>query len=526
MRFVHTIGLAGKREPSTTTAGLAPAVLFLSSALVACASEVSSEEMIAEVSQESQCGPSWDVQEVEQYNGTLGVPKAFAVKHERRVGYHVGPGCTGTLISDDLFISAGHCGYQVDDVVRFDYQVDASGVSRTGRDYRVTQVVEQEYNTSYDYAIVRLAGSPGREYGHAAIAAVDPPANSTVAIIQHPARTTKKIHAGTVLDYSSSVGANWFRHQVDTVGGSSGSGVLNTNGQLVGIHTNAGCVTSAPIQGNSALRMSRLVPHSPTLQALERSRILWRESATGRVSLWSLNADGSQRSYVEHGPLHDWTPISMANNRILWKHTSNMISLWRIDDAGNQVSYVEHGPFADWAPVSYSNQRLLWQHTSGKISLWTLDAAGHQTGYIEHGPFPGWSVVNYANNRILWRHTSGKISFWVVNDAGHQTSYVEHGPLTNWTVLNYNNGELLWRNVDGRTSQWQVDRLGNQSSYVENGASAGWTPLAWVDRKLLWSQPSGQISYWSVNGDGAYLSHVEHGPFAGWKPLLITGGEP
>ena len=501
------------------------AVLLTSGALAACVSEAPEDDNLGVVSGESQCGPAWDVQDVERYGGTLGVSRAFVSKHERHVGYHVRPGCTGTLISDDLFISAGHCGYLVNDLVRFDYQVDASGVARATRDFRVTQVIEQEQNASYDYAIVRLAGNPGREYGHAAIAAVDPPAGSTVAIIQHPARDLKKIHAGAVLDYSSGVGANWFRHQVDTIGGSSGSGVLNTDGQLVGIHTNAGCATSAPIEGNSALRMSKLVPHSLTLQALVRSHILWLNTS-GKISLWSVNADGSLRSYVEHGPFAGWTPISMANNRILWRHTTGKISLWVVDDAGNLVSYVEHGPYAGWTPISMANNRILWQHTSGKISFWVVDDAGNLVSYVEHGPYAGWTAVNHANNRILWRHTSGKISFWVIDDAGNLVSYVEHGPYAGWTALNYDNGEILWRNVDGRTSQWQVDRAGNLLAYQENGPYAGWTPLAWIDRKLLWSHSTGKISYWSVNGDGALLGYVEHGPYSGWTPLFTAGGRP
>lgn len=492
----------------------------------ACIGELPEGDGFATLEQESQCGPSWDVQDVERYDGTLGVTRAFVAKHERRVGYHVGPGCTGTLISDGLFISAGHCGYAVNDVVRFDYQVDANGVARAPRDYLVTQIVEQEWNFTYDYAIVRLGGNPGREYGHAAIAAVDPPVGSRVAIIQHPARERKKLHAGPVLDYSSPVGTNWFRHQVDTVGGSSGSGVLNTDGQLVGIHTNAGCATSTPIEGNSALRMSQLVPHSPTLQALVRSWLLWRESTSGKFSLWSLNADGSKRSYVEHGPFAGWTPISMANNRILWRHTSNKISLWRIDDNGNQVSYVEHGPFADWIPVNYDNNRILWRHTSGQIALWIVDDAGNQVSHAVHGPFADWTPINYANNRILWRHTSGLVSLWIVDDAGNQVSYVVHGPFGGWTPVSYDNGEILWRDADGRTSQWQVDRQGNQLAYLVNGPAMGWMPLAWIDRKLLWAQSNGKISYWSVNGDGAYLSLVEHSPFGGWTPLLISGGRP
>lgn len=495
-------------------------------ALAACVDTGPEAELLGERAQESQCGGTWDVQDVERYDGTLGVSQLFVAQHEPRVGYAVGPGCTGTLISDDLFISAGHCGYVVNDVIRFDYQVDGSGVSRTTRDFLVTQVVEQELNSIYDYAILRLADNPGRIYGHAAIAAVDPPAGSTVAIIQHPARDRKRIHAGPVLDYSSSVGVNWFRHQVDTVGGSSGSGVLNLAGQLVGVHTNAGCATSGTIGGNSAMRMSQLVPHSPTLQALVRSRILWQESATGRISLWSVNSDGSMRTYTEHGPFVGWTPIGITNNRILWKHTSNMVSLWRIDDNGNQTSYTEYGPYTDWTPVNYSNNRLLWRHTTGKIMLWTLDDAGSITGYAVHGPFAGWTAVNYANSHLLWKHTSGLISLWTVNDAGLQTGYWEYGPNTDWTPVNYENGELLWRHADGRTSQWRFNLRNGSGAYFENGPFDGWTPMAWIDRKLMWAQSNGKISLWSVNGDGAQMSYVEHGPFTGWAPLLIAGGRP
>src|SRR6186713_2718470 len=68
---------------------------------------------------ESQCGPTWDVQEVEQYDGSLGVTNKWVQRHEGAVGFLVGTGCTGTLISEDLFISAGHCDYDLGDTVRF-----------------------------------------------------------------------------------------------------------------------------------------------------------------------------------------------------------------------------------------------------------------------------------------------------------------------------------------------------------------------------------------------------------------------
>lgn len=242
------------------------------------------------VEDESQCGPSWDVQNVEQYNGALGVPLTYVQRHEGAVGFQLNPGCTGTMISDDLFISAGHCGYAVNDVVRFNYQNDPSGNPRPTQDFTVTQVVEQEDNASWDYAIVRLSGNPGAIWGYARLADRDEDVGDNVVIIQHPNGVPKVLHAGPVFDYASPLGANWFRHQVDTVGGSSGSGLLTEDGFLVGIHTNAGCNTSNPIDGNSAMRMTALLDHSTTLQNV----LAWQRGAHGWV--WADQA--SSASYT------------------------------------------------------------------------------------------------------------------------------------------------------------------------------------------------------------------------------------
>jgi trypsin-like peptidase len=508
------------------SARLAPfwSALLSSSLLVACV--VDEPESLGTFTQPSQCGPTWDAQEVEKYNGTLGATSAFVTRHERRVGYQVPTGCTGTLISDDLFISAGHCSWAAGQSVRFNYQNAPDGTARSTVDFPVAQVVEQEYNASWDYAIVRLSGSPGREYGHAIVAPIDPPAGSLLAIIHHPNHLPKQVHVGPLLDYTAALGANWFRHQVDTEGGGSGAGILDTAGRLVGIHTNGGCKTTAPLGGNEGIRMSRLVQHSPTLAALSRSKLVWRHSG-GKISIWSLEPDGTRHGWaVEHGPFDGWTPISLSENRLLWRHTTGQASLWTIDDAGNYVSSVAHGPYDGWTPVSYANHRLLWRHTSGKISLWSVDDLGNYAGHIEHGPFPGWTAVNYANNRILWKHDTGQASLWVVDDAGHYLSSVAHGPYAGWSPLSYSNGEILWRHTSGVTSFWSVNRLGNLLSYVENGPYAGWTPIANVDGRQIWQHSSGTLSYWNTNSDGAYLGHVEHGPFAGWSALLTTGGRP
>lgn len=212
--------------------------------------------------QAAQCGPTWDAQDVELYDGSLGVSQTWVSVREPQVGYLVGKGCSGTLISSDLFLSAGHCDYEVGDKVRFNYQIAPDGTARPTKTYNVSEVLEQEHSSDWDYAIVKLETSPGLSYRP--ISAVDPEPGDLVLIIGHPDGGPKSVHAAPVPNYTA-LNGNKFPHQVDTVGGSSGAGVLSPYGFLIGVHTTGGCdLTGA----NYAMRMSRLIERSPTLQAL------------------------------------------------------------------------------------------------------------------------------------------------------------------------------------------------------------------------------------------------------------------
>jgi hypothetical protein len=495
--------------------------------LVGCAAEGPSPPLAA-AQLETQCGPTWDAQQVEQYDGTLGMTQGFVARHERRVGYQVGTGCSGTLISDDLFLSAGQCGYQVGDTIRFDYQIDRASNPRAARDFSVIAVLEQEYSSDWDYAIVRLAGQPGNEYGHASVAPIDPVIGEPLTIIGHPVHQAKQVHVGPLLDYAANTGPNWFRHHVDTRGGNSGSGVLDRHGRLIGVHTNGtpfGCGIPGSTDGNAAMRMSQLVTRSPTLAALSRSKLVWTHVGGG-VSIWTVDPYGDFYSYAEHGPFDGWTPISLQDNRLMWRHTNGAVSLWIIDDAGNHVSYKEHGPFDGWTAVSYANRRLLWRHTSGLISLWTVDDAGNYVSHAEHGPFDGWTAVGYANSRILWTHTTGQASFWVVDENGGHLGYRAHGPFDGFTPLSYSNGELLWKHTSGKVSFWSLDREGNRLTGYESPAMAGWEPIAGGDRRFIYRDGAGSVRYANTDSDGVILSFVDHGPHAGWTPQITAAGRP
>lgn len=242
---------------------------------------------------ESVCGGTDNSKDVEFYDGSLGPSVEFVRTQQpstgqiqwnadlrSAVGADGDPGnvagqrwCSGTLIADDLFLSAAHCfeptlsGWKtprrtVGGVLRlmpareiaplmhvnFNYQIDPqTSQPRTPDVYPVMALVEYGFDLAgeLDYAIVRLGPGPSGElpskrYHVQPADASDATLNqaNVLTVIQHPRGQPKRIAAGTEV---RAVGSEVQYSDVDTYGGSSGSGVIEQGGRLVGVHTTGGC---------------------------------------------------------------------------------------------------------------------------------------------------------------------------------------------------------------------------------------------------------------------------------------------
>lgn len=230
--------------------------------LIGCAEApgTESEPDLDEIDQASICGPTNDAQFVNSYNGTLGPSVAFVQANKGSKGAMEttttsGKFCSGSLISANLFLTAGHCvdASTVGEFVSFNFERAANSTTLLPQTHvRITAVIE-DARGGVDYAIVQLAGTPGNTFGIAPVAASDAAAGAAITIIGHPAGAPKQIEAGTV----ASLGGDFIRYgNVDTLGGSSGSGVLNSAGQIVGVHTLSGCTATGGT--NSGIRISRI----------------------------------------------------------------------------------------------------------------------------------------------------------------------------------------------------------------------------------------------------------------------------
>jgi hypothetical protein len=200
-----------------------------------------------------QCGPSLDFTPINRYQGE------FADIQEREDAVVLIDGrCTGTLIeasAGPVVLTAGHCvGLGDRALLVFNFEDEPDG------DQLVTEgtVIEQSFEP--DYALIALDALP----------AVTPVllttrASERLAIIQHPRGRSKVIAEGGFLDSCHQL---VYYTDLDTLVGSSGAGVLNLQGHLVGVHTDGDCDESGH-GTNSGWTAEVIVEASPYLQSAD-----------------------------------------------------------------------------------------------------------------------------------------------------------------------------------------------------------------------------------------------------------------
>ena len=256
---------------------------------------------------ESICGVADDSQPVEQYDGSLGVTKAFVDTHQPHAcqvqwndnlaeifddpgnvsGVRWG---SGTMIADDILLTCGHLfdreagdwslpkrngSSQVISEMEiaanmkanFNFQVDPEGNLRPEQSFPIVELIEHRLG-GLDMAICRIGGAPGATFGKAEVSATDAEVPEMICIIGHPAGQPKRIEAGPATRISGNL---VHYNDIDTLGGNSGSGIWRaSDGKIVGIHTNGGCTRSSPGDGGSNFgqRIEAVIAVSPTLQAL------------------------------------------------------------------------------------------------------------------------------------------------------------------------------------------------------------------------------------------------------------------
>jgi hypothetical protein len=264
------------------------------------------------------CGPTTDWMDVELYDGRFGTTVQFVNARQGAVaqiqwrpdlnsvfaGQRNDPGnvegirwCTGTLVANNLFLTAAHClqpqtegwrtpARKVDSggkvsleplpaadlaplmQLNFNYQVSANDPQRRIRQadtYPIVRLVEYGFEMpgSLDYAVIEAGPGtdgklPGETYPVTAFDVSDGALARAqmLTLIQHPHGQPKKIMAGPKIGNEGNL---LLYSDLDTLGGSSGSGVLSEDGKIIGVHTNGGCTSFGGANRGVTLKAIRAV---------------------------------------------------------------------------------------------------------------------------------------------------------------------------------------------------------------------------------------------------------------------------
>ena len=322
---------------------------------------------------ESICGPSTDWQNVEQYDGTLGVTTDYVNSHEGAVGqlaYNNGDGtisiCSGTLLTDNTFLTAGHCLSRdaqdiIDNqemIVRFNYQYDTDGVLRRPDAYLVSSIIEHE-NGGLDYAILQLSNNPTSVYAPATISE-NISDNELLTIIQHPDGIPKVLETGNYNGPDSGDMEDYIQYtDLDTFGGSSGAGVLNTYGQLVAVHTNGGCNTQGG--ANHGIAISRIKEESPFIRNLLNTEADYTISTQStQTNFYQVSANSQTTVTIsEINNLQGIKPLvvripNSSHNIVSFDTTMNNNSLWEMTKLSSVYEFRYKGNFPAYGTKSFT----------------------------------------------------------------------------------------------------------------------------------------------------------------------------
>jgi len=205
--------------------------------------------------------------------------------------------CTVTLVDADKVISAGHCHSPAEALtssVIFNYETDCAGNRLAGYSpyfHKVAAALWFRYDSGYDYSLLQLRTAP------AGIAPLQlrhdlPGVGEQVFGIHHPNGAVKKIslpHASfATVTASGPMGIN-VGTAFHVSGGSSGSGLFDAAGRIVGVLSNgAPCSGSQLRYFPTATILTQIAPAPPppitrdVMLVIDRSGSMSEGDGTGR----------------------------------------------------------------------------------------------------------------------------------------------------------------------------------------------------------------------------------------------------
>ena len=314
--------------------------------------------------------------------------------------------------------------------------------------------------------------------------------------------------------------------------------VADANGNLFGT-TSEGGPSDDDIGTVFEITDSGFVTKSSTPPSTSATDILWRNSSTGGVELWSPNGSGGFTYESLAAVSTSWEIQATGDftgnggDDILWRNASTGdVELWNSNGSGG-FAYQDLGVVnTSWQVAGTgdftgaSEDGILWRNAStGGVELWNPNGSGGFTYESLNPVSTSWQVAGTGDftgngdDGILWRNAStGGVELWNSNGSGGFT-YESLNPVnTSWQVAGTGDftgsgkDGILWRNAStGGVELWNPNGSGGFTYEALNPVNTSWQVAGTGDFTgsgkdgILWRNAStGGVELWNPNGSGGF----------------------
>jgi V8-like Glu-specific endopeptidase len=192
----------------------------------------------------------------------VGLLRARAVARVKLANGELG---TGFLTRDNIFVTNNHvisdANKATSATIQFNYQQSANGLDLEPTDLRLDPVKGFKTSPEDDWTLVRVSGDANADWGVIELEEVDVSKTERVNIIQHPSGGPKQIAIyHNVVAYADEERVQYL---TDTLPGSSGSPVFDSQWRLVALHHSGGWIlerqSKSQVFRNEGININRVL---------------------------------------------------------------------------------------------------------------------------------------------------------------------------------------------------------------------------------------------------------------------------
>ena len=247
--------------------------------------------------QNARCAAAGSIQEV--ISRSVGMIVSVHAPSNTHPHEHVST-CSVTLIDSDLVVLAGHCisdhPFEVPtSSVTFDYEVQCNGALVPAYNaifYKVIKLVKFRWTLDRDYAILQIRGTP--PVPSVPVRISDLAVGENTFGVHHPNGAVKKISPSASTFQPINSFGPMINVDLDVAGGSSGSGLFDAFGNIVGVLAN-GPACSLNYSSMKTMMSDPIVTPNPPIEravmmVLDRSGSMTESAGGGKIKMTEARA--------------------------------------------------------------------------------------------------------------------------------------------------------------------------------------------------------------------------------------------